>query len=85
MFKIIIKNSIMWLIPLAIYVFQIVLVSIKGSTLSSNICAWVCCILLLLQVAIPSIIRVCKSEIKYNKTKKELDETIKKFLEEDNE
>lgn len=75
----------MWLIPLSIYVFQIVLVSIKGTTLANNICGWSCCIALLLQIAIPSIIKVCRSEIKYNQAKKELDETIKKFIEEDND
>ena len=83
MCKIIIKNSLIWLLPLSIYIFEIVSVCINGATLVNNICAWVCCLALFLQIAIPCIIRVCKSEIKYKQAEKELDERIKKFIEND--
>ena len=85
MIKIIIKHSILWLIPLAIYIFEIVMVCTNGATMVSNICAWACCIVLLLQIAIPCIVRVCKSEIHYKQAEKKLDEFIKKYLEEDND
>ena len=83
MCKIIIKNSLIWLLPLSIYIFEIVFVCINGATLINNICAWVCCFVLFLQTAIPCIIRVCKSEIKYKQAKEELDERIKQFIEND--
>ena len=69
--KTIIKYGSLWLLPLAIYIFEIVWVCIKGATLVNSICAWASCIVLLLQIAIPSVARLYKSEKKLKETEKE--------------
>ena len=80
MVKIVIKNSLMWLLPLTIYILEIVLVCIKGPTLVNNICAWISCIGLLLLIAIPSIISVSKSEKRLKDQERELDKIIAEIL-----
>ena len=80
MVKIVIKNSLMWLFPLTIYILEIVLVCVKGPTLSNNICAWLSCVGLLLLIAIPSIISVSKSEKRLKDQERELDKIIAEIL-----
>lgn len=80
MVKIVIKNSLMWLIPLTAYILEIVLVCVKGPTLFNNICAWASCIGLLLIIAIPTIIGLSKSEKRLKDQEKEIDKRIAEFL-----
>lgn len=80
MVKIVIKNSLMWLIPLTAYILEIVLVCVKGPTLVNSICAWASCIGLLLLIAIPTIIGLSKSEKRLKDQEKEVDKRIAEFL-----
>lgn len=80
--KITLKHSLMLLIPLCIYIFEIILVCINGPTLVNSICAWGSCIWLLLLIAIDSIKRVYDSEKELKdleKQIKEIDEKIAKY------
>ena len=80
MVKIVIKNSLMWLIPLTAYILELVLVCVKGPTLVNSICAWLSCIGLLLIIAIPTIIGLSKSEKRLKDQAKEIDKRIAELL-----
>ena len=73
--KTIIKYGSLWLLPLAIYIFEIVWICIKGATLTNAICGWVCCISITLLLAVR-----CVSDIYYSQ--KRLEDTEKRFFEE---
>ena len=65
--------------PLAIYIFEIVLVCVNGPSLVNNICAWVSCIAMFLMVAIPSIISLSKSQYKLKQLENEIEEHWKNY------
>ena len=77
--KLIFKNSLIWMFPLAIYIFEIVLVCVTGPSLVNNICAWVSCIAMFLMVAIPSIISLSKSQYKLKQLENEIEEHWKNY------
>ena len=68
------KYGSLWLLPLAIYIFEIVWVCIKGATLTNAICGWASCISITLLLAVK-----CVSDIYHSQ--KRLEETEKRFIE----
>ena len=70
--KTIIKYGSLWLLPLAIYIFEIVWVCIKGATLTNAICGWASCISITLLLAVR-----CVSDIYHSQ--KRLEEAEKEF------
>ena len=77
--KLIFKNSLIWMLPLAIYIFEIVFVCVTGPSLVNNICAWVSCIAMFLMVAIPSIVRLSKSQHKLKQLERDIEEHWKNY------
>ena len=72
--KFILKQCLMWSLPIIMYIMSIVLVCINGTTLLNTIMAWICCIILVIFMAYDSISTQYKIHKKYEQHKKQLDE-----------
>lgn len=58
-------NITLWIICIAVYIFNIVLIAIQGATVSNNIIAWIICIFLALCIIFDEISKT--HTIKYYK------------------
>lgn len=83
-------SLILWLVCIAIYILNIILVYTLGSTLINNILAWGCCInlaitIMLLQCRIEQLSEARKNDLRWVAQTLEFISKIKKELEDQTE
>ena len=77
--KTIIKYGSLWLLPIAIYIFEIVWICIKGATLTNAICGWACCISITLLLAVRCVSDIYHSQKRLEDAEKRLKEDLEKY------
>lgn len=64
MFKKIFPYCVLWLLPILVYIIDIIIVCVKGATMTQCICGWVSCIILSVFLAVDNIVRIYQSQKK---------------------
>ena len=77
--KTVIKYGSLWLLPLAIYIFEIVWVCIKGATLTNAICGWACCISITLLLAVRCVSDIYHSQKRLEDAEKEFQKSWEEY------